>query len=296
MIRCDHCDILLTYHKWNERLQCHYCGDARPVPDDCPACNKSKMSLVGIGTEKVEGVVREMFPEARLLRIDLDTIGSRTAFIEAWRKISSGEADVILGTQMIAKGFHLEKVTLVGVVAADMGLFLPDFRAAERTFALLTQVAGRAGRGQRPGEVLVQTYAPQHYAVQFARTHDFKAFYKREIEFRKIVRFPPASRAIAVIVAAKEIGHARAQAGNLGAMLRRVVRGRQESDPALRVFGPAPSPISKLRDLHRYRLLILGQKSAVMRAMLADALARFEKNYPKPKVQVVVDVDPLDML
>jgi primosomal protein N' (replication factor Y) len=296
MIRCTHCDVLMTYHKWDERLRCHYCGVEQKVPPKCPACEKSEMSLVGIGTEKVEEAVEALFPEARLLRIDIDTIGTRTAFIDAWQKISSGQADIILGTQMIAKGFHLERVTLVGVISADLALYLPDFRSAERTFSILTQVAGRAGRGERRGEVLVQTYLPQHYSIRWAQTHDYKSFYAKEIEFRRVLAFPPFTRAIGLIVSAKDNEAARTQAGNLGNMIRRVIRATLERDREMKLLGPAPSPIAKLRDQFRWRLFFRGQKPSVMRAVLNDAIARFEKVFPKPRVQVTVDVDPQDML
>ncbi|MBM3333360.1 primosomal protein N' [Candidatus Sumerlaeota bacterium] len=296
MIRCLHCDVLLTYHKWAERLCCHYCGAEQKVPPKCPKCEQGEMSLVGIGTEKVEEAVAGLFSEARLLRIDLDTIASRTAFIDAWQKISSGQVDIILGTQMIAKGFHLERVTLVGVISADLALFLPDFRSAERTFALLTQVAGRAGRGERRGEVIVQTYMPQHYAIRWARTHDYKSFYEKEIEFRRVLQFPPLMRAIALIVAAKEIEAARGQAQNLGMMIRRAIRANAERDPAMRVLGPAPSPIAKLRDHYRWRLFFRGQKPSVMRGILKSAISRFDHLYPKPRIQLTIDVDPQDML
>jgi len=296
MIRCDHCDVLLTYHKWDERLRCHYCGAERKIPPTCPACKKGEMSLVGLGTEKVEEAVAELFPQARLLRIDLDMIGSRMAFIDAWRKISAGEVDIILGTQMIAKGFHLERVTLVGVISADLALFLPDFRSAERTFSLLTQVAGRAGRGERRGEVLVQTYMPRHYAIRLAQGHDYKSFYAKEIEYRRILKFPPLTRAIALIVSAKDNDAARTQSRNLGAMIRRAVRANAERDPEMRVLGPAPSPIAKLRDRYRWRLFFRGRRPSVMRDALREGLERFQQQYPKPRVQVVVDVDPQDML
>ncbi|KPL11182.1 hypothetical protein AMJ85_04300 [candidate division BRC1 bacterium SM23_51] len=296
MIRCTDCDVLLTYHKWDERLRCHYCGAEQKVPATCPGCEKGKMSLVGIGTEKVEEAVATLFPGARALRIDLDTIGTRTAFIDAWQKISSGQVDIILGTQMIAKGFHLERVTLVGVVSADLALFLPDFRSAERTFSLLTQVAGRAGRGERPGEVLVQTYMPQHYAIRWAQTHDYKSFYTKEIAFRQMIRFPPIARAVAVVVSAKDKEAARAQSRNLGAMIRRCIRATAERDREMRILGPAPSPIARIRGRYRWRLLLRGRKPSVMHAALAEAIARFERLYPKPRVQLIVDVDPQDML
>ncbi|MCX8038236.1 MAG: primosomal protein N' [Candidatus Sumerlaeia bacterium] len=296
MIHCVHCDVLLTYHKWNERLCCHYCGAEQKIPPHCPKCGEGEMSLVGIGTEKVEEMLGRLYPEARLLRVDLDTIGTRTAFIDAWQQISTGQVDIILGTQMIAKGFHLERVTLVGVIAADIGLVIPDFRSAERTFSLLTQVAGRAGRGERPGEVLVQTYMPQHYAVRLAQSHDYKAFYSKEIEYRRILAFPPFTRAVALIVSAKEEQRAKEQAGNLGAHIRRAIRAHADRDPAMRLLGPAPSPIAKIKDQFRWRLFFRGHTPSVMRRVLAEGIASYEKAYPKPRLQLVVDVDPQDML
>jgi primosomal protein N' (replication factor Y) len=204
--------------------------------------------------------------------------------------------DIILGTQMIAKGFHLERVTLVGVISADVALYLPDFRSAERTFSILTQVAGRAGRGERRGEVLIQTYMPQHYSIRWAQTHDYKSFYAKEIEFRRVLAFPPFTRAVALIVSAKDNAAARAQSGNLGMMIRRAVRAAAERDPDMKILGPAPSPIAKTRDLYRWRLFFRGQRPSVMRAILSEGIARFEKTFPKPKVQLTVDVDPQDML
>ncbi|MCL4425213.1 MAG: primosomal protein N', partial [Firmicutes bacterium] len=218
--RCPHCDIALTYHQEEGGLTCHYCGHAVPALDRCPVCRSPFFRYFGVGTEKVEREVERFFPESRTLRLDLDTtrrLGSHERILGAF---AAGEADILIGTQMVAKGLDLPRVTLVGVVTADTALNLPDFRAAEKTFQILTQVAGRTGRGEKPGEVIVQTYAPDHYSIQAAAGHDYRRFWEREVAFRKPGGYPPFGRLINVIVASPKQETARETAHQLGLILR----------------------------------------------------------------------------
>jgi primosomal protein N' (replication factor Y) len=252
------------------------------------------MSLIGMGTERVEEELRRFFPSARVLRVDLDTMKSRGAILDTWRAIAHGEADIILGTQMIAKGFHLENVTLVGVVSADFSLFLPDFRSAERTFSLLTQVAGRAGRSPKGGEVVIQTYVPQHYGIVKATEQDFVAFAEKELHIRKILRFPPYYRLLSVTFSGAQHDLTRNLATKFGYILQSSIKGGVSGEVS--VLGPAPAPIARIKGRYRWRLLLRGNDQKTMRAMLLQALARYEKLKLSSRVKIVLDMDPLDLL
>jgi len=244
--RCPHCDISLTYHQDPNLLNCHYCGYATPAPDRCPRCGSPFFRFFGAGTEKVEREVARLFPQARALRLDLDTtgrVGSHQRILGAFAK---GDADILIGTQMVAKGLDLPRVTLVGVVTADTLLNLPDFRAAERTFQLLTQVAGRTGRGEEAGEVIIQTYAPEHYSIQAASNHDYKGFWEKEMAFRAPARYPPFSRLINIVVSSPKEEVAQKTAGELGALLQELVAGegslkRQGDQPEETEERPLPT-------------------------------------------------------
>jgi primosomal protein N' (replication factor Y) len=228
-IHCPNCDVTLTYHKFNSSLQCHYCNYIRPVPRVCDACEGEYIHYVGMGTEQLEANLKELFPEMNIARLDRDTTRRRGSLEQILMEFSSGGIDLLVGTQMIAKGHDFHNVTLVGVVSVDVGLALPDFRAAERTFQLLTQVAGRAGRGDRPGRVIIQTYHPDHYSLVCAKEQDYEEFYRREIVFRKTMHYPPFSALINVLIHDKD--HDRAS-------------GRRQSLQRLRmaVAKPASGP------------------------------------------------------
>jgi primosomal protein N' (replication factor Y) (superfamily II helicase) len=240
VVQCPRCDVSLTYHKTQNKLVCHWCHHTQPPPEKCPKCGAAEIKALGLGTQKVEESLAEAFPNARTVRIDVDSMKGRRSFIEAWEKISKREIDIILGTQMVAKGFHLEHVTLVGVVSADFALFLPDFRSAERTFNLLTQVAGRAGRGDIAGEVIVQTYMPHHYAIDLAARLEADAFYERELHIRKMLRFPPMARLIGVLASGEDAQAVRDQISRLANMLKTLAR--RPSSAEVSVLGPAPHP------------------------------------------------------
>ncbi len=285
-LQCKNCAVSMTHHKREHKMECHYCGSIVPVPKKCGECGSEYVYFVGTGSEKLEELLHGMFPQARIGRLDRDTVRGREDFERALNALNEGELDMLVGTQMIAKGHDVHGVTLVGVVGADYALGLPDFRAAERTFQLLTQVAGRAGRGNSPGKVVLQTYFPDHYAVQFAARHDFAGFYDKELQFRSWMHYPPYSAIANVIVRSEKLDEALAWSGELGRWFEKT---RHEG---IRVLGPAPSPIVRLKRDYRYHFILKSpsreKMNALLRALLTEAAAR-----KIPRTQVVVDVDAL---
>ena len=294
-IRCDHCDVVMTWHKAAGKLLCHYCGDEKPRPTQCPACQAPDPAPLGAGTQRIEEEMAALFPEARILRVDFDTAGGKHGFLGIWDQIEREDYDILLGTQMISKGLHLEHVTLVGVISADHSLFLPDFRAAERTFAQLTQVAGRAGRMQRAGEVILQTFIPHHYAIQRAVAHDADGFYKQELHMREMLRFPPFHRLLLARFSGVDPARVRERAGRLAGLLRdKAVRGNTWR--GVSVYGPVPCPIARIKDHTRWQVLLRGQTPSLMRGLLMTALEEYEKDKKRAGVTVTLDMDPMDLL
>jgi len=285
-LECSNCAIALTHHKSRRRMECHYCGFMSPVPKHCASCGSEYVYFLGTGSEKLEELLHGYFPQARIARLDRDTVRSHADFERVLNALNAGELDLLVGTQMIAKGHDIHGVTLVGVVGADMALGLPDFRAAERTFQLLTQVAGRAGRGEIPGKVLLQTYLPDHYSVQYAAHHDFSGFYEKELRFRSWMHYPPYSSLANVMVRSTKLDETLRWSGVLG---RWFERNRHEG---VRVLGPAAAPIERLKRDYRYHFILKSpsrQKlNTVLRAMLVEA----EKE-KIPRTNVIVDVDAL---
>jgi len=285
-LECPNCSITLTIHThgshWNGR--CHYCNFMKPVPKVCEKCAAPYMERVGFGTERVEAEVRKAFPSARVARVDRDTVRRKGSLVQTLAKVARKEIDVLIGTQMIAKGHDFPDVTLVGVISADVGLGLADFRSNERTFQLLTQVAGRAGRGERRGEAIIQSLLPKHYAITLACTQDYRAFYDTEIKYRKTMRYPPQVAMVNVVVRGKTFDDAMKAARELAN------EARNESGFAL--LGPAPAPLTKLRGEHRAQFFLKGTNRRIMREALQLALSR------KPSLgkRISVDVDPLSML
>ena len=225
-IQCKNCAIAMTYHKREHRLVCHYCGYMRPAPKTCPKCGSEFVQYLGTGSEKLEHILHGLFPQARISRLDRDTVRGRDDFERMLTALQAGEIDLLVGTQMIAKGHDVAKVTLVGVVGSDAALSFPDFRAAERTFQLLTQVAGRAGRGNTPGKVVLQTFFPDHYAIQFAAAHDYRGFYEKEIRFRSWMHYPPFNAVSNVLVRSQKLDEALTWSGNSGQVVRKHKAGR----------------------------------------------------------------------
>jgi primosomal protein N' (replication factor Y) len=293
-IECPNCDVAMTYHKTIHRLMCHWCGQRAPLPDACPHCGAEEIQVLGFGTQRIEEALATTFPHARLLRVDLDSMKRKGALREAWRQISGHTVDIILGTQMIAKGLHLEEVTLVGVISADFALLLPDFRAAERTYQLLTQVAGRAGRGQKPGEVIVQSFMPHHYAIDCAARLAESEFYERELRLREMLRFPPFARLTALIVSGPDEKLVRDQAYQLSGVLKRLVYRTEHH--MVKILGPTPAPIARIESQHRWRLLARCPKPRPLHEVLRQGLKDFAPLRKRGKVNLTVDVDPTDLM
>jgi primosomal protein N' (replication factor Y) len=287
-IDCPNCSVSLVVHGEGhaKRARCHYCNYTARVPNACPLCAGPYLEQAGYGTERVEMEVKAACPDARVARLDRDAIRRRGSLSSLLARFRNGEIDVLVGTQMIAKGHDFPRVTLVGVVSADVGLGLADFRASERTFQLLTQVAGRAGRGEQPGEAIVQTLYPNHYSVQLACRQDYPAFYEKEIVFRKAMRYPPLISLVNAVVRSRTFAGAMDDAADL------VQKVREGDASALRVLGPAPAPLGKLRGEYRAQVLIKGTNRKKIREALQAALAA----RPELQRRIVVDVDPLSVL
>jgi len=284
---CPNCSVALTFHRHVARLSCHLCGHTAAVPRKCPACGKDALIYAGFGTEKVESTVAHIFPKATVRRMDADSMTRKEAYRETLRSFRTGKIDILVGTQMIAKGLHFPNVTLVGIINADLALHLPDFRAGERTFQLLTQVAGRAGRGETPGEVFVQTYTPFSPSIQFARHHDFAGYFQQELEFRERCDFPPFKHAILITVRSAHEGRAKLSAETLKRRLK-------EALPEEFILGDStPAPLEKLQGQFRFHILLRGE--AIMR--LSRLVRKTLDKLPFPEdVTVTVDVDPYQLL
>ena len=283
---CPNCSVALTFHRHMARLSCHLCGHTAVVPKKCPACGKDPLIYAGFGTEKVESTVSQFFPKANVRRMDADSMTRKDAYRDTLRNFRSGKIDILVGTQMIAKGLHFPNVTLVGIINADLALHLPDFRAGERTFQLLTQVAGRAGRGETPGEVFVQTYTPFSPSIQFARHHDFTGYFQQELEFRERCDFPPFKHAVLLTVRSQHEGRAKLSAETL-------VRRLRESLAEFVLSDAAPAPLEKLQGQYRFHILIRGE--AIMR--LSRLIRETLEKLPLPEdVTATVDVDPYQLL
>lgn len=258
VLRCRRCDLPLVYHAAGQALVCHTCNRRLPGADRCPGCGGRRIRYLGLGTQRVEQELQARFPSARVLRWDRDVANDVRAYDRLWRTFAEGEADLLVGTQMIAKALDFPRVTVVGVLLADTGLYLPDFRAAERTFQLLSQVAGRAGRGERPGRAIIQTYSPQHYAVQAAASHDFAGFFAREIAFRREHGYPPFRRLARLVYSASAEGRGWREAESVARRLRGEIAARGIAD--LDVLGPAPAFHRRVRGRYRWQIVLAGDR------------------------------------
>jgi primosomal protein N' (replication factor Y) len=300
-LECENCAISLTYHKpgnehdlngqarVGQRLECHYCGFRRGVPKACEKCGSEHLYYLGAGSQQGEERLQELFPGARIGRMDRDTVRSRGDMERLLGKLQSGAINLLVGTQMIAKGHDFHGVTLVGVVGADFALSLPDFRAAERVFQLITQVSGRSGRGELPGKVLVQTYQPDHYVNQFAREHDYTGFAARELYFRRAMRYPPFSVLANVIIQSERLEEVLEWSTKLGRWLQ------QRKLEGVRVLGPAAAPNSRLKRIYRYHLVLKSDRRDVLGAALRELVAVVDRE-EIPRRSVIVDVDPMHLM
>lgn len=287
-VQCCNCSLTLTFHKRDRRLLCHYCGYAERVPSLCPKCQSEHIYFAGLGSERVEEELHQAFPTARIARLDRDTVSGKRQYETILHDFREGSYDILVGTQMIAKGHDIPNVTLVGVVSADIGLGMPDFRAAERTFQLLTQVAGRAGRGSVPGIVLVQTINPDHYAVRLAAAQDYHAFYEKELHFRRMMNYPPFSAMANVLVRAEKKEAAMRMSSELGMLL-------SPPPEKLRVMGPAEAPVPRLKNEYRYQFLIKASSRRALNELLVRARA-FAVERKWGATALVIDVDPLTLM
>jgi primosomal protein N' (replication factor Y) len=288
-LECPNCSVALVVHGEGstKRARCHYCNYLTRVPTACPLCAGPYLEQTGFGSERVEAEVGRVCPGARVARLDRDAARKKGAIDRLLSRFRNAEIDVLVGTQMIAKGHDFPRVTLVGVVSADVGLGLPDFRASERTFQLLTQVSGRAGRGEQPGEAIIQTLYPNHYSIQLACTQDYPAFFHRELRFRRAMRYPPTLALINVVVRARTFAGAMEDAADIVARLRDA-----EKTAAFSVLGPAPAPLGRLRGEYRAQVLIKGTSRKKMREALLSAIA-VRSDLAR---RTIVDIDPLNVL
>ena len=286
-IECINCSVTLTHHRRHKKLLCHYCDYSQPIPSQCPTCKSEYLYFVGSGSEKVEDHLRERFPKGRIARLDRDSVRGRGQYEAILNGFRDGVYDILTGTQMVAKGHDMPNVTLVGVVSADIGLGMPDFRAAERTFQILTQVAGRAGRGATPGEVVLQTWNPQHYAIRFAAAQDYDGFYAKEIHFRRMLRYPPFVAVATLTVRSRKLEEALTLSGRLGQHIK--------NSPGVRVQGPAAAPLAKLKSEFRYLFLLKAQSRKSLAGALRQAKSFAQENH-WPATALVTDVDPISLL
>jgi primosomal protein N' (replication factor Y) len=284
---CPNCSVFLTLHRGGGQALCHYCGYQVPAPTACAFCRGEYLRLTGYGTEKVVEAVQAALPTARVGRLDRDLASRRGAVEKILAGFETGEIDVLVGTQMIAKGHDFPRVTLVGVVDADVGLGMPDFRAAERTFQLLTQVAGRAGRAELAGEVILQSHLPDHYALQFACAQDYEAFFEREMEFRRTMGYPPSAALVNLVLRSRDAPAAAADADAIARRLREGAAGRY------RVLGPARAPLARLKQEHRFQILLKGDRASMRESVRRALVERYgETRWPG----VAVDVDPVSVM
>jgi primosomal protein N' (replication factor Y) len=291
---CDNCSIRLTYHQDMNRLICHYCGFSKKAPFSCPSCKKQYIHYHGEGTEKIQEELEGFFPDASVDRLDRDTTRRKGGFDSILGRFRRGETDILIGTQMIAKGHDFPGVTLVGVLSGDQGLGRPDFRAVERTFQLLTQVSGRAGRGEKPGEVVIQTYNSGHYGIQSALVQDFELFARKELLTRRRFAFPPYVALASLVTRGRVNDTVKSRAAELGRVLRRLARGSFR-DAGIRVYGPAPSALEKLEKDYRYQVILKSSSRMQLHALLEKAFAELtEGGFNLSGISV--DIDPVDLM
>ena len=286
-LKCPHCDISLTYHQSRKQMLCHYCGHAHPTITFCPSCESKSISLKGYGTERIEEELRESFVSARISRMDMDSTRKKGAHEKILNDFKDGNIDILIGTQMIAKGLHFPNVTLVGVVLADLSLHIPDFRSSERTFSLLTQISGRAGRGEKQGDVVIQTYLPDNYVIQSVQSQDYYAFYQRELEDRRKFAYPPFSRLIKLLVRGKNEEKVIQKINHLFHLIR------SKLTQGIEILGPAPAPLTKINNNFRWQLIIKGRRMKSLQNMACLAQESFGK---EKSLYLEIDVDPLSMM
>jgi primosomal protein N' (replication factor Y) len=285
VVNCPNCDISLTYHRVTQQMKCHYCGFEGHVPTECPECSSEHIRYFGTGTQKVEDELGKILPGARVIRMDVDTTSRKGSHEKLLSEFSEGKADILLGTQMIAKGLDFPNITLVGVLSADTMLHLPDFRSSEKTFQLLTQVSGRAGRHKLPGEVVIQTYTPEHYSIEFAGKQDYDLFYQKEMMVRKVHQYPPFYYLTLITVSHEQLMKAVSVTEKITAYIR-----SRLSNKAV-ILGPTSSPIPRINNRYRYQCLIKYKREPNLAETLKSVLNQYQKEQPNG-LQVSADTNP----
>ena len=295
-LRCKNCAISLTYHQAAHAYKCHYCGYTRAAVSTCKACGSARIKRLGVGTEKVAEAVKALFPDVCVARMDRDTTVRKGSLIKMLKRVGRREIDVLVGTQMVAKGHDFPNITLVGIICADLSLNFPDFRAGERTFQLLAQVAGRAGRGSVPGRVILQTYNPTHFSITAARTQDFEAFYRQEIGFRQSLGYPPFSRMVQLQISGRERRKTEKTAQLLGDACQTARQQSESYARSIEVLGPISSPLARIAGQHRWQILLKGLSVKPLHLMVSQIMAENKAVFNDRQVRVSVDVDPVHMM
>ncbi|WP_025092559.1 primosomal protein N' [Bacillus safensis] len=288
--QCPHCEISLTYHRYQKRLKCHYCGHEAPVPSECPECHSEHIRYFGTGTQRVEEELTKVLPEARVIRMDVDTTSRKGAHEKLLTSFGNKEADILLGTQMIAKGLDFPDVTLVGVLSADTSLHIPDFRSSEKTFQLLTQVSGRAGRHEKAGSVIIQSYTPSHYSIELTKRHDYEAFYEQEMLHRRHQSYPPYYFLAMVTVSHEEVTKAAHVTDQIVQFLK------MNCAPNTRILGPAASPIAKIKDRYRYQCVIKYKRENELASLLRKIQDHYQKEMEQKQLMISIDMNPYMMM
>jgi primosomal protein N' (replication factor Y) len=295
-VKCKHCDISLTFHQKANALRCHYCGFSRPALAACDACGSTHIKHLGLGTEKIESAVGELFPEVNVSRMDRDTTARKGAIVRLLKELRNGSIDVLVGTQMVAKGHDFPNITLVGIICADLSMSFPDFRAGERTFQLLAQVSGRAGRGDVPGRVILQTYNPEHFSILAAQKQDFKNFYEKEIAFRRSLKYPPFSRIIQLKIAGRDKRQTAALADAIGQHCQRLRRRESRFQNTVAVMGPIEAALTRIAGKYRWQILLKGQQVKTLHRFTRNLMADNPMLFNRRGLSVAVDVDPYFMM
>jgi primosomal protein N' (replication factor Y) len=295
-MRCKHCDISLTLHQQANAYRCHYCGFSRAATSKCEFCGSAKIRHLGLGTEKLEAMVTSIFPEARIARMDGDTTKRKGSILKLLKGLKNKTTDILVGTQMVAKGHDFPNITLVGIICADLSLSFPDFRAGERTFQLLAQVAGRAGRGDRPGRVILQTYNPDHFSIAAARQQDFIAFYRQEIGFRKALNYPPYSRMIQLKISGKDPQETENHARLLGDLCRVLKVNHSADYQSVEIMGPIEASLTRIAGRYRWQILLKGLNAKALHQFINQLLSENPSVFARQPVLVAIDVDPLFMM
>ena len=292
-VKCKHCDISMTLHQAATAYKCHYCGFMRPATAACDSCGSDRIRRHGLGTEKIEDALKKRFPEARVARMDRDTTARKGSLVRILKDLHDRRIDLLVGTQMVAKGHDFPNITLVGIICADLSLSLPDFRASERSFQLLAQVAGRAGRGRTPGKVILQTYNPEHFSIVAARNQDFKAFYSQEIRFRQALNYPPFSRMIQFMISGRDKKQTAATALRLGELCRRLRKHSREYSRSVEILGPIEAALTKIAGRYRWQILAKGTGVRPLHGFVRSLISENQALFHRRAVHIAVDVDPV---